>query len=104
MDTDGHRSEGVTKRPQITRRVKDFSREICTAIMHCNHASSRMFDKDLETGFFFLPARRRSGERTEERGKPKTRLLSRPSPPLHGGEGVVAASPRCVHLRFPFLS
>src|SRR6266704_2390215 len=76
MDTDGHRSEGVTKRPEIARRVKGLFRRN----QYYNHASWRMFDKDLETRFFFLSPRRRGGERTEERGNPKplgqTLLLS----------------------------
>src|SRR2546425_9755451 len=50
---------------------------------------------------FFLSPRRRSGERTEERGHPnysRTGASSpRPSPPSDGGEGaLVGALARCV--------
>ena len=47
-----------------------------TLCPYFNDESSRIFDRGLRTQFFFLSPRRRSGERTEERGNPKTRLLS----------------------------
>src|SRR5438552_18422016 len=57
--------------------------------------------------FFFLSPRRRSGERTEERGILTQRPSSpRPSPPSDGGEGVssIAAVPRRVNPWLnPFL-
>ena len=48
----------------------------------------------------FLSPRRRSGERTEERGNPKNQRASspRPSPPSDGGEGVVVCG--SAALRF----
>jgi hypothetical protein len=54
-----------------------------------------------ERMFYFLAPRRRSGERTEERGcfeSGRRTSSPRPSPPLRGGEGVVlvAALPLCV--------
>src|SRR5436190_13882929 len=54
---------------------------------------------------FFLSPRRRSGERTEERGI-LTHFTSspQPSPPFDGGEGVssLAAETRKVHSWFSF--
>ena len=62
----------------------------------CNFAH---FRQNFPEHDFFLSPRRRSGERTEERGSPILRVASspRPSPPSDGGEGVVAVPPRWTH-------
>src|SRR5437899_9973938 len=44
--------------------------------------------------FFFLSPRRRSGERTEERGGPSS---PQPSPPSDGGEGVFGCSSAALY-------
>src|SRR2546426_117010 len=48
--------------------------------------SARVATISCRVLFFFLAPRRRSGERTEERGIPDP--SPRPSPPSDGGEGV----------------
>src|SRR5438552_3433148 len=70
------------------------------------HKSFRGVRKFSGARFFFLAPRRRSGERTEERGVVIGRSSSpRPSPPSDGGEGAswVAALPRRGHPWLLFL-
>ena len=53
-----------------------MTRSVARIQPNYNYEISYVFDEDLATRFCFLSPRRRSGERTEERGKSKTRLLS----------------------------
>ena len=90
IDTDGHGYRAVA--PTGVQQVGE-----CDKYFSIHYEDSRISDKNLTKQFFFLSPRRRSGERTEERGKPKRASSPRLSPPSDGGEGVAAASPRWVY-------
>src|SRR3989442_6984484 len=80
-----------------------FASFVCSASTRFVSLSegSRTLRKLFGAPFFFLSPRRRSGERTEERGI-QGPSSPRPSPPFDGGEGgfLVSALSRWVPSRF----
>jgi hypothetical protein len=102
MKTKVHRMGHVIDKPCQAGNFESYFARSSWArkeALQCYLPTSSRLAKILARGFFILTPRRRSGERTVERGDPRqTHLLSPPSPPSDGGEGVdpVAAPPRCV--------